>query len=150
MLEKLIESDSESDSGFVIHNYDETGHKIDENKIVIPEAMRQLYGTDNYEWNHYKLRKGEICDFSRDRSFLQNFLHSIYISSGGNVSVNLFLPMSKNYVGEKENHYDIVDDPLANKDDSKIFEESKDCFYLNILYAMRDAVSGEYSHNRRF
>ena len=28
--------------------------------------MRQFYGTDNYEWNHYKLPKGEICDVSRD------------------------------------------------------------------------------------
>ena len=43
-------------------------------------------------------------------------------------------------------NYDIVDDPLANKDDSKKFEQSKDCFYLNIFYAIRHAVSGEYSH----
>ena len=59
-----IESDSESDSEVVIANCDETCHKTDENKIVIPETMRQFYGTDNYEWNNYKLPKGEVCDFS--------------------------------------------------------------------------------------
>ena len=87
--------------------------------------MRQFYGIDNYEWNHYKLLKEEICDFSRDESFLRNFLHSLYVSSGDNVFTNLFLLMSKNYVGEKEKHYDRVDDPLANEDDSKKFEQSK-------------------------
>ena len=111
-----IESDSESDSKVVIANCDETCHKIDENKIVIPEAMRQFYGTDNYEWNHYKLPKGEVCDFLRDESFLQNFLQSLRMSSGDKASLNPFLLMSKNYVGEKENNYDIVDDPLSNEE----------------------------------
>ena len=41
------------------------------------------------------------------------------MSLGDNVSVNPFLLMSKNYVGEKENHYDIIDDPLGNEDDTK-------------------------------
>ena len=112
--------------------------------------MHQFYGTDNYEWNHYKLPKGEICDVSRDESFIRIFLHSLYMSSEKYVSVNMFLPMSKNYLGEKENHYDIVDDPLANENDSKKFKRSKDCFYLNLLYAIRHALSGEYSHTEDF
>ena len=72
------------------------------------------------------------------------------MSSGKYVSVNMFQPMSKNYLGEKENLYDIVDDPLANEDDSKKFKRSKDCFYLNLLYAIRHALSGEYSHTEDF
>ena len=46
---RRIESDSESDSKFAIPNSDEGDHKIEKNKIVIPDAMRQFYGTDNYE-----------------------------------------------------------------------------------------------------
>ena len=124
-IESDSESDSESEDEFVIPNCDETGHKIGENKIVIPEVMCQFYGAD-----------------------IRNFLHLLCVSSGDNVSMNLFLPMSKNYVSEKENHYDMVDYPLANEDDSKKFKQSKHCFYLDLLYAIRHVVSGKYSHTR--
>ena len=32
----------------------------EETKIIIPERMRSFYGTDNYEWNYYKLPEGEV------------------------------------------------------------------------------------------
>ena len=38
------------------------------------------------------------------------------MSSGDNTSLNPFLLMSENYVGEKENNDDILDDPLANEE----------------------------------
>ena len=72
------------------------------------------------------------------------------MSSGKYVSVNMFLTMSKNYLVEKENHYDIVDDPLANEDDSKKFKRSQDCFYLNLLYAIRQRSVWRIFTNRRF
>ena len=54
-----IDSDSESDyeeeeEQYVILNSEHV-HFPEETKIIIPERMRSLYGTDNYEWNHYKL-----------------------------------------------------------------------------------------------
>ena len=32
----------------------------EETKIIIPERMHSFYGTDNYEWNPYKLPEGEV------------------------------------------------------------------------------------------
>ena len=56
-----LEIDSDSESGyeeeeeqFAILNSEHVQF-TEETKIIIPERMRSLYGTDNYEWNHYKL-----------------------------------------------------------------------------------------------
>ena len=44
----------------------------------------------------------------------------------------------------------MIDDPLVNENDSKKFKQSKDCFYLNILYANKHAVSDEHPHTEDF
>ena len=61
-----------------------------------------------------------------------------------NASISKFLPLSQNYVGIFEDPHEIEDDPLAGEDDSKKTEQSKDCLYLNLLYAIRHATTGEY------
>ena len=30
---------------------------------MIPEKMRTFYGTEDYDWNHYKLLMGNAYDF---------------------------------------------------------------------------------------
>ena len=39
-----------------IPNYD--SDESDEDEATIPDRMLPVYGTDNYEWNHYKKNKG--------------------------------------------------------------------------------------------
>ena len=80
-----IELDSESE-----HDMEEEqilNYKPQEDDVVLPEATRSVYGTDNYEWNNYNKPKGEVCDFSQHDYFLKIF----------NVTVNPFLPMAQNY-----------------------------------------------------
>ena len=42
----------------------------------MPEAMRSVYRTDNYEWNHYNKPKGEVCNFSQHDYFLKSFRYT--------------------------------------------------------------------------
>ena len=42
---------------------------LEDNTVILPEAMRNVYGTDNYEWDHYKLPAGEFTNF-----LMQNYL----------------------------------------------------------------------------
>ena len=62
----------------------------------MPEAKRSVYGTDNYEWNHYKKPKGEVCDFSKHEYFFKKFRYSLIMPTKNNVTVNPFLPMAQN------------------------------------------------------
>ena len=39
-----------------------------ETKIIIPKSMCSFYGTDNYEWNHYKLPEGKFTDSRKLKS----------------------------------------------------------------------------------
>ena len=43
------------------------------NKIVTPERMSEFYGTDDYEWNHYKLPTGNVYEFPNDKFFIKKF-----------------------------------------------------------------------------
>ena len=63
-----------------------------------------------------------------------------------NEKINPFLPMSKNYVGVNDIEYPIVGDPLAGEDGSSKIEQSKDCLYGNLIYALRHAKTGEHLH----
>ena len=58
--------------------------------------------------------------------------------------------MSKNYVGVNDIEYPIVDDPLAGEDDSNKIEQSKDCLYGNLIYALRHAKTEEHLHTNNF
>ena len=31
--------------------------------VILPEATKNVYGLDDYEWNHYRLPTGEIYEF---------------------------------------------------------------------------------------
>ena len=53
-------------------------------------------------------------------------------------------------VGKFGDPHEIADDPLGGEDDSRKTEQSKDCLYLNLLYALRHAATGEYSHTTDF
>ena len=72
------------------------------------------------------------------------------MASKDNASIKKFLPLSQNYVGKFEDRHEIEDDPLAGEDDSKKTEQSKDCLYLNLLYAIRHATTGECFHTTDF
>ena len=71
-----------------------------EDEQMIPEGMLRVYGTDNYEWNHYEKLKGDVCEFRGDSSYLSSFLYSLYKPTKNNADIKKFLPMAKNYVGE--------------------------------------------------
>ena len=45
----------------------------EDSMTIIPERMRTFYGTDHYEWNHYKRPTGEACKFQRDDVFIKTF-----------------------------------------------------------------------------
>ena len=78
------------------------------------------------------------------------FLDSLFMATKDNASINKFLPLSQNYVGIFEDPHEIEDDPLAGEDDSKKTEQSKDCLYLNLLYAKRHATRSEHCHTTGF
>ena len=99
--------------------------------------MRSFYGIDNYEWSHYKLSEGEVYKFPKVKKYMKLFLDSLFMATKDNTSIKKFLPLSQNYVGKFEDPHEIEDDPLAGEDDSKKTEQSKDCLYLNLLYAIR-------------
>ena len=81
---------------------------------------------------------------------MQTFLHSLLMAIKGNEKINPFLPMSKNYVGVNDIEYPIVDNPSAGEDDSNKIEQSKDCLYDNLVYALRHAKTGEHLHTNNF
>ena len=112
--------------------------------------MLSSYGTDNYEWNHYKLPEGKVYKFPKVEKYMKLFLDSLFMATKDNASINKFLPLFQNYVGKFEDPHEIEDDPLAGEGDSKKTEQSKDCLYLNLLYAIRHATTGEYFHTTDF
>lgn len=67
-----------------------------------------------------------------------------------NQKINPFLPLSQNYVGKFEEIYEVADDLLAGKGDPNKTEQSKNCLSLNLIHALRHAVTGEYSHTTDF
>ena len=43
---------------------------LEDNMVILLEAMRNVYGADDYEWNHYKLPAGEIYEFPKVKNYL--------------------------------------------------------------------------------
>ena len=43
-----------------------------------------------------------------------------------------------------------MDNPLTGEDDSNKIEQSKDCLFLNVLYALRHAKTGKCFHTTKF
>ena len=117
-----IESDSsseykEEEEQIGIPNCD--AEDSDEDEQMIPEGMLPVYGTDNYEWNHYEQPKGDVCEFRGDSSHLSFFLYSLYKPTKNNADIKNFLPMAKNYVGEvTPATAKILNDPLKDEDGS--------------------------------
>ena len=75
------------------------------------------------------------------------------MATKGNESVNGFLPLSKNYVGLLEKNpyvFEFPDDRLSHEDDSKKIIQSKDCLFLNLLYGLTHATTGESTHTNDF
>ena len=106
----------------------------DEDEQMIPEGMLPVYGTDNYEWNHYEKPKGDVCVFRGDSFYLASFLYSLYKLTKSNADVKTFLPMAKNYVGElTPAKAKILNDPLKDGDDSGKINQAKNGLYLTLL-----------------
>ena len=60
--------------------------------------------------------------------------------------------LSENYIGEIDPEYlfDFLDDPSVSQDNSGEIKQSKDSIYINLLYALRHARTGEVSHTKDF
>ena len=63
----------------------------EDTKIITPERMQAIYGTDNYEWNHYKLPTGQVYDFLKQEVFMKRFLDTLYMATKDNETINNFL-----------------------------------------------------------
>ena len=124
-----------------------------DNTVEIPDDMRSVYSTDNYEWNHYKLPTGNIYEFPNEKHFMKRFQSSLRMATKDNESVKGFLPLSQNYVGILEENlcnFEIPDNPLQGEDDSNKILQSKDCLFLNLLYSLRYTMTAESSHATDF
>ena len=84
---------------------------------------------DNYEWNHYNRPKVEVCNFSKDINFLENFRYTLLTPTKNNEILNSFLPMAQNY------------EPGSQPIDS---------LYQTLLYGLRHAKTGEHLHTYAF
>ena len=78
------------------------------------------------------------------------FLDSFFMATKNNAPSNRFLLLSQNYVRYFEDPHKKEDDHLVGEDDSTKTEQSKDCLYLNLLYAIRHSTTGEYFHTTDF
>ena len=149
-----IESDSgssyeEEEEQYTVPNL-EYAEFPEDTKIIISERIRAIYGTDDHEWNDYKLPTCEVYDFPKQEVFIKRLLDTLYMATKDNETINRFLPLSKNYVGKFEDPHEFVDNPLTGEDDSNKIEQSKDCLFLNLLYALRHDKTGECSHTTEF
>ena len=63
--------------------------------VILAEAMRNVYRTDDYKWNHHNLPTEEIYEFSNEKLFIKRFLKSLRMSVEDNTSVKGFLPFLK-------------------------------------------------------
>ena len=81
---------------------------------------------------------------------MKRLLSSLFVATKHNESVNGFPPLSQNYVGVLENPYNLSfpKDTLCDEYDSKKIPQSKD--YLNLLYGLKYAKTGECSHTVDF
>ena len=150
-----IESDSssseykEEEKQIGIPNYD--SDESDEDEATIPDRMLPVYGTDNYEWNHYKKTKGDVCEFRGGSSYLSSFLYSLYAPTKDNKEIKKFLLMAKNYVGElTPSTLKIINNPLKNEDDSGKIKQAKNSLYLTLLYGLRHPATGKYYRTTDF
>ena len=150
-----IESDSssseyeEEEEQIGIPNCDAEDSNEDEQ--MIPEGMLPVYGTDNYEWNHYEKPKGDVCKFRGDSSYLSFFLYSLYKPTKNDADIKKLLPMAKNYVGEVTAATSkILNDPLKDEDDSGKIKQAKNDLYLMLLYALRHVTRGKTYHTTDF
>ena len=66
------ESNQEDDLEYRIPNSEPMDFPED-NMVILHEAMRNVYCTDDYGWNHYKLPTGEIYEFLNAKLFIKGF-----------------------------------------------------------------------------
>ena len=57
-------------------------------KIIISERMHLFYSTDNYEWNHYKLPKGDVYEFPKIDKDMKLFLDTLFMATKNNRCVD--------------------------------------------------------------
>ena len=50
--------------------------------------MLSSYGTDNYEWNHYKLPEGKVYKFPKVEKYMKLFLDSLFMTTKDNASID--------------------------------------------------------------
>ena len=87
-----IDSDSENkheeeEEQFAIPNSEHVEFP-EETKIMISERMRSFCGTDDYEWNHYKLPEGEVYKFPKVEKYMKLFLDSLFMTTKDNASID--------------------------------------------------------------
>ena len=144
----------EEETVYEIPNSENAIKNIKSNVIDnMPDNMRVIYVTDEYEWNHYKLPTGSIYEFPNEKHFMKRFHSSLLMATKNNESVNGFLPLSKNYVGifdKNPYNFEFPDNPLKEEDDSHKILQSKDCLFLNLLYGLRFALTKACSHTADF
>ena len=58
--------------------------------VILPEAMRNVYGMSNYESNHYKVPAGEIYKFPNAKLFIKRLLKSLHMFVEDSTSVKGF------------------------------------------------------------
>ena len=80
------ESSQEDDLEYEIPNSEPMDFPED-NMVILPEAIIDVYGTDDYEWNHHELPTGEIYEFPNAKLFIKRFLKSLHMSVEDNTSV---------------------------------------------------------------
>ena len=67
-----VDFNEEDDLEYEIPN-SELMYFPEDNMVILPVAMRNVCGMDNYKWNHYKLPTGEIYEFPNTKLFIKRF-----------------------------------------------------------------------------
>ena len=50
--------------------------------------MRSFYGTDNYEWNYYKLPEGDVYEFPKEVKCMKLFIDTLFMATKINGCIN--------------------------------------------------------------
>ena len=88
-----IESDSESDyrtevkEEFKIPNSEQVEFP-EGTKIIIPESMRSFYGSEDYEWNYFKLPEGDVYEFPKEDKCMKLFIDTLFMATKINGYIN--------------------------------------------------------------
>ena len=137
---RIVSDDDEYEEEKTVYEIPNSENAIKNTKSSVidnmPDDMRVIFGTDEYEWNHYKLPTGSIYEFPNEKHFMKRFHSSLLMATKDNESVNGFLPLSKYYVGilnKNPYNFEFPDNPLKDENDPHKILQSKDCLFFKFL-----------------